>query len=383
MSLNMDENQSQSRRPVGLGIIGLLLLMGAGYVYYGVMQRKPVEVAVPSSYQYTVDQNVKTDVQYFESSFYENGPGAANSAYIAELTDKIAAQFVYDYKASKAEKISYTYAVTSSIRGLYSLKDAEKAQPTVWTKEFQLVEPTSRTVNTKSFSVEPEVDIPFAEYKKKIDQLNTALSLSLTSEAVITFTMKVSGTVDGSQFRDIKSATVTAPLNQQLYSLAVKYEKHDTGQVAAKNGSAAWDITQHYEEIFALVLGLIGLVLTVVGFRKQIFKSPYQRELDRIYRLHDGIIVRANKQTDLEDRKVVSVQSFEDMLNLEEELKVPIVASPAGGEAMHFIIMRDDVAYVYTLGKVILEEDSMRELEKDLPDDELPKRRKATRRKIQ
>ncbi len=45
------------------------------------------------------------------------------------------------------------------------------------------------------------------------------------------------------------------------------------------------------------------------------------------------------------------------MLNLEEELKVPIVASPAGGEATRFVILREDVAYIYTLGKALIDDD--------------------------
>jgi hypothetical protein len=40
------------------------------------------------------------------------------------------------------------------------------------------------------------------------------------------------------------------------------------------------------------------------------------------------------------------------MLNLEEELKLPIVAAAVSAEATQFMIIRDDVVYVYTLGKL-------------------------------
>jgi hypothetical protein len=40
------------------------------------------------------------------------------------------------------------------------------------------------------------------------------------------------------------------------------------------------------------------------------------------------------------------------MLTLEEELKLPIVAASVGVEATRFMIIRDDVAYAYTLGTV-------------------------------
>lgn len=93
---------------------------------------------------------------------------------------------------------------------------------------------------------------------------------------------------------------------------------------------------------------------SIIGFgmRKQIFKSPYQRELDRIYRYHDGLIIKASAHTDLSSKTTVPVQSFEDILNLEEELKSPIVASAAGLNATRFMIIHGDIVYVYTLGKV-------------------------------
>ncbi|MGB2686710.1 MAG: DUF5305 family protein, partial [Candidatus Saccharimonas aalborgensis] len=94
----------------------------------------------------------------------------------------------------------------------------------------------------------------------------------------------------------------------------------------------------------------------VYGMRKQIFKSAYQRELEKIYRYHDGIIIRASQPAAIAGKTMVPVQTFDDMLNLEEELKVPIVATPAGNEATRFLIVRDDIVYVYTLGKVLLDD---------------------------
>lgn len=371
MSLNIDEdtNTTQPRHPVWIGIIGGLLLAFAGILYVITMQSREAEVAVPTVYDYSIKQAVNPSVQYMDSSFFEDGPRADNKAYVAEITDTIRSHFHYNFTGSEATELKYTNSVSASIRGLYSIKDESKAQPTIWTKDFQLVEPTTREVNAKSFSLDPTVDVPYSKYKAMIDQLNTALELSLESEVVITSTVNVSGEVDGASFKDTRTATVTAPLNQQLYTLAVKFDKETTGQVAATENQG-WTLAGHYLEVVAGVIALIGLALLVYGFRAQIFKTPYHRELDRIFRYHDGIIIRASKPADLHDKNVVDVQSFDDILNLEEEMKAPIVAAPAGAEATQFIILRDDVAYVYTLGKILLESEPIEEigLSMDEPD---------------
>jgi hypothetical protein len=381
MSLTLDNDTTQPRRPIWLGVVGLLLLVFAAIVYWIAIQDRSAEVAVPSAYQYTINQAVNPSVKYMNSSFFDGGPGPNNTAYIAELTDSIRSQFHYNFTGSKPIDLTYTYNVAATIRGLYTLKEQSKAQPTVWTKQFQLVEPTTEHVTAKSFTLDPTVDAPFSEYKKLIDQFNTALDLTLTSEVSIVSTVTVSGTVDGADFKDTRVASVVAPLNQQLYDLAVKYDKTDTGQVAAKTDQR-WTIAGHYLEIAAGAIALVGLVLLVYGFRAQIFKTPYQRERDRIFRFHDGIIIRASKPANLKGKNVVGVQSFDDILNLEEELKVPIVAAPAGAEATQFIILRDDVAYVYTLGKPLLEADAIEEVSLSI-DEETGEHHKPKRKKVQ
>jgi hypothetical protein len=123
-------------------------------------------------------------------------------------------------------------------------------------------------------------------------------------------------------------------------------------QIANLLNDANIDRVAQYEIYGAIGIGILALASFVYGFRKKIFKTPYQRELDKIYRYHDGIIVRASRPTDLSGKRIVAVKSFDDMLNLEEELKLPIVAASVSAEATQFMIIRDDVVYAYILGKL-------------------------------
>ncbi len=101
---------------------------------------------------------------------------------------------------------------------------------------------------------------------------------------------------------------------------------------------------------------LLGGLAIAYGLRRQIFKSPYQRELDKIYRYNDGLIVKASAKTDIAGKTIVPVESFDDILNLEESTKSPIVASPAGASATRFMIIHGDIVYVYLLGTIVKED---------------------------
>jgi len=339
------------RRPIGFVVLGVLLLGAAGYFAYDAMLRRANAQPVLSAYTYSVKQAVDKQVVYFPSSFYENGPDK-NRGYIMTLTDKILPTFHYSYSASEVQQLSYAYDVRAVLRGQYSLKGDETDMADVWSKEFQLVKPVHETVTAKDLSFQPTAEIPFDEYRKLIEELRTSLTLPITSQVTATFTVNVSGVVDGTPFNDLRTASVTVPIEEQIYTISQKYDKDDTKQVMSTTTQAIIDKRAQYEQYAAIGLSVLALASFVYGFRKKIFKTPYQRELDKIYRYHDGIIVRANRLADLAGKRIVSVKSFDDMLNLEEELKLPIVAASVNAEATQFMIIRDDVVYVFTLGKL-------------------------------
>lgn len=342
------------RRPVGFVIVGLLLFGAAGYLWYDVLKRRSNAEPVPAAYSYTVKQTIDKNVVYFPSSFYTNGPGT-NTVYTMELTDKVRTTFHYRFSGSTPQQLAYAYDIRAMVRGRYSPKGDESEMANVWSKDFQLLSPVHGVSTGTGLAVDPSVDVPFAEYRKRIEQLRVALTLPITSDVVVLFTINISGIVDGTPFNDLRTATVTIPLGETIYSIAQKYDKEDTKQVVAASIRKNVDTQAQYEFYAAGALALLALTSLVYGLRKQIFRTPYQRELDKIYRYHDGIIVRASRPTDLVGKRIVAVKSFDDMVNLEEELKLPIVAVPAGSEATQFVIIHGDVVYVYTLGRIVVD----------------------------
>jgi hypothetical protein len=375
MALNID-NEPNSRRPLGFGLIGAVLIIFSGYLFYELEQQKSGDVYVPSSYEYTIRQSVDTNVVYLDSSYFENNrPGDNNTAYVKDLTKRITAKFNYNFSANDTADLSYSYNVKAKILGKYAIKADSDNTANVWSKEYTIVKPVSESLQTKNLTLNPTADLPFQEYMSQLENFKSNLELPLNSETLLVATVDVEGTIKGTPFHDTRVMTVSAPLDQQVYTLGIKYDKQDTKKLVGETAKNSREQFQRYLLIFASAVGVLGIGMLLYGLRKQIFKTPYQRELERIYRYNDGIIIRAQRSPDLTGKRIVPVLSFEDMLNLEEELKMPIVASPAGGEATRFIIIRDDVAYVFTLGKALIEEDSLETIEDEIDDKKSHKRK--------
>ncbi|MBP9667459.1 hypothetical protein KBD87_01455, partial [Candidatus Saccharibacteria bacterium] len=191
-------DQTRERRPIGFLLLGFLLLAGAGFLFYDVKRQATMPVAVtPSTYTYKINQSVDTSIQYFQSSFYTDNPGAGNSAYVAELTKTVDATLHYKYRASREAQLSTMYSAIATVHAKYSMGVDGKNIANVWSREYPLVKPVTSMKSGKDFSFEPSISIPFADYRKIVDQFKTSLAVPITAEASIVFTVRVYGTVDG------------------------------------------------------------------------------------------------------------------------------------------------------------------------------------------
>ena len=346
------EKERYERRSRTVTTVGVLcMLVAAGFAIWLIPQRYTATDDSAES-NYRIEQTLKGAVGYRDNSFYANGPAQTDTAYLASLTDSIAGTFRYTFQSANATNVSYTYDVKSTVRGTYTLTGKEDEAANVWLKQIQLVSPKPKTAGAGNILISDSVTIPFEEYKKMIDDYRSTLQVPVNGEAIVTFTVRARGAIDGVAFNDVRTSTITIPLTQQIYQLAIKYDKDDVKQVLSTTVVSQHATMVQYGLIATGVLAAVGLCLVIVGQRRRIFKTPYRAELDRIYRYHDGIIIRAKELPDLSGKRLVPVKSFDDMLNLEEELKVPIVSCEVNEEATRFMIIRDDVVYQYLLGKL-------------------------------
>lgn len=343
------DSGARGHRAIGLSLFGLVILVaGASLLWIGT--RKPDAEQIVGTYEYTVTQDAKAAVHYVDNDFYGNSPAASNSAYVAALTDAITANFQYKYSAVRTATLTSTYDIKAQIKANYAVKGNTEDLSNVWTRDYQLIEPVTATSDGALISISRTVTVPFADYMHTVEQFRTSLALPTNSEVVVTFTAHVNGTVDGTPFSDVRTSTISVPLDEQIYIPSVKFDKTDTKQVTPVVAAQTQDRWAKTGIISGAALAVAGLSLLIYGMRKRIFKTTYQRELDKIYRYHNGIIVRTSRPVDLTDHQVVPMRSFDDMLNLEEELKSPIIADEISSTMTHFMIANNNVMYLFKLG---------------------------------
>jgi len=88
-------------------------------------------------------------------------------------------------------------------------------------------------------------------------------------------------------------------------------------------------------------------------------RNPYQRAVAKIYRYHDGVIIRTNRPIELREREVISVKTFDDLLNVSDELRSPVIANELSDTATQFVVLHETTVYVYLVGRLVTREETL------------------------
>ena len=335
------------------GTIGWLL-------YDGVTAQ---DTSTQSSYDYTVDQSVTYTVAYLDNNYFEEKSPSRSAAFVRDITDTIDANFSYTYQSSSDADLSYTYATTAHIVASYTARGENTKPQTVWDTTYPLTRAVSHKGKDGVVSIKDTATIPFREYNERIARMNSGLALSLNAQVIATFSVTVSGTDNGIPVNEQRTMQLTIPLDQPIYTPTTKYDQRDAKTITSGNNelSIEWWQTNRNTLIAILITVLIGCIILYIQPWKRSYKerNPYQRELNKIYRYHDGLIIRTQKPLTLKGRDVIEVNGFDDLLNLSEELRAPIIANKLSPEATRFLIVQDTTFYSYLVGRLTADNDTL------------------------
>lgn len=101
--------------------------------------------------------------------------------------------------------------------------------------------------------------------------------------------------------------------------------------------------------IVTLTLSVVLLVSLIIELKGS--KTPediYQKELNELIKTYEPILVDVDKLPEIDTNKIISVSSFEKLVDVQYELKKPIIYLKEE-KACNFILIDSEVTYIYVL----------------------------------
>lgn len=301
---------------------------------------------------YKSSSNVSYKVYLLENDYFDEPYLGMNRTYISSLINYIDINFNYNLNFSNFVSGKYTYY----IKGIIAADKVKDDDSSYWSKSYILKEPVTISYdNQNSFNIDTNVKVDYQKYNSLLNEFRKDYGISFDG------TFKVQLVIESeSNATNIKESIpvdslieVRVPLTQQVIDLSIDLSNNDN------EGEVSETIVNNTSSNYVFLgLGILFMSVTLcllwLIFRYIIFiylsKSEYSKTLKKILSTYDSVIVNVSNLPNLNDLKVIEVNTFSELIDAYSEVRMPINYYEEVADCKSvFVLVSTNMAWVYTL----------------------------------
>ncbi len=283
---------------------------------------------------YSESQSVDYQVYLKENDFYEEKYLGKNMLYVASLIDKINIDLNYNFRIARNINMAYDYKVVGNL----VIKDGNNKN-TFFTKEYILKDLKQGQMVENAFDISENVEIDYNYYNSLANNFKTQYGVDTTSYLEVSLVVSKNSGKDVVDINDTNNVTLSIPLSEKAIEINFKSQDASVMKKAIVDRKLEFNSIVFLVEIVLLIISiiliknLISLLVLLPGK-----KSNYDSYLEKILKEYDRLIVETSTGIDEKRNHVIYVQKFEELLDVRDTLKVPI---------MYYNIVKHQKSYFY------------------------------------
>lgn len=326
-------------------IVFIILILTITITFFA---KSTKEDKVTKDIVYIENSNLDYKVYLKDNEFFEKIYLDEDNQYIASLIDFIEAKFKYELEASeKGLDYKYQYKIVAEV----NVEDKTNHK-SLYKFEEDLIEQKEYSYNTNSKLVINEpIKVDYNRYNDIIKRFVDVYDLD-NSNSSVTVNMYVN-VLDDVKKDNVKNNTPSISLKIPLTTdtMAIDIESNEIFQNSVNVYKNINKGKSSYITIVFLIIDII-LITKLIIFIKDTKdeKSVYNMRLRKIMSNYGSYIQKLNNEYDFEERQILEVKSFEDLLQIKETLNKPILMTEKKiVMETYFFIPNEDSTYVYEL----------------------------------
>lgn len=317
-----------------------------------------ISIKTKNNVVYRQNSNLDYKVYLKPNNYYKTPYLEKNMKYIAALIDNINVTFNYNFSSNQPLDYKYTYYVKADV----IVSDGESKAMNIYSRTENLVNPVTITnSNSSNFNINQDVKVNYETYNNLVKQFKSSYSISAQSNLILTLVVDIED-FKGNKINAKDSGEImkiTVPLTEQMVD--VKMESKEI------NNSNSVEVYKDFSisNKVTLILSIISIIVSLIFVIRLILfisktsgkKSLYDVKLAKILREYDRVIVNSKKIVEL-SKDVIDVNSFEELLDVRDNLEKPIIFKEIHrGLKSVFIVKTDSETYRYVLKLADLEKE--------------------------
>lgn len=303
---------------------------------------------------YSEKSNLDYRVYLKENDFYKTPYLDKNMLYIASLIDKISIDFNYNFFSSENVNLDFNY----NIIGKLVISDSEEKN-IYYEKEYTLLEEKNIFMeNNNNQVINENIDIDYDYYNSLANSFKMTFGVNTTSNLIIYLSINKTGN-DNLTINNNSLMLIKLPLSEKAINIKMDYKEIDNTSTILSDSYITID------NFVYIIVSIMFIILSIMIFIKCVRlieilisnnKNKYDRYINRLLMEYDRLIVETSTQPLFDNKEVIKIEKFKELLDVRDNLKLPITYyCVTKHQKSYFYIAMSDRVYLYTVKAVDLE----------------------------
>lgn len=284
-----------------------------------------------------------------DNKFYEDEYLDEYGSYVSSITERIDFSVKYYFETTKNLNIDYTYDLSGEV--LAEVYESGSNSP-IWSKELDInIENTEQLGNSNYLQLDKNISIPFKEYNDMMIEYKNNYRLNISSYIKFTITVNINSLKSiNSNISNKDTLTIIIPLLQPTFKINMNK--------SVSNNRDIYLLTTNESNNLFLNLGVIGLVITIITslilflmYKKTRTKLElFKEQKNNLLKKYEQIIITIEELPNVEGLETIEITDFNDLIDLEETLKIPIMhINILPNKESWFILIHNNFFYRFIL----------------------------------
>lgn len=330
----------------------IVLFISASFILYFKSKNNIKYVNVNYNQRENVDYKVFLKPnKFFDTDYLTKGD---SKTFISSLIKYIDIDFSYYISYDQNLSGQYEYY----IKGTIEANKTNSETGNYWKKEYMLLNKVTKQYNdANSINIAENVKVDYQKYNDLLNSFKSELLLSADGKFRVELIVK--NTIQMEEANENKESEIIIPIEIPLSIQSV-----DISIDSVNNDVTQGTIDAQIEienPLFTLLLRVsivcaaISILLIILFVSRIIFnirnQNKYLKELNNILSTYDSIVVNVEKSSvDLNKYNIISVSSFEELLDAHSEVRLPInFIEIRKNIECAFVLINNDMAWVYKM----------------------------------
>lgn len=293
----------------------------------------------------------KSDLDYkvylVKNDFYEDEYLGKDMLYVANLIDKLLIDFDYKFESEDKENIDFDY----SIVGKLAISNPTGTK-SYFEKTYTLLDKkTINMTNSTGQNIKEQISVDYPYYNSLANSFKNQYGVEADSKLTIYMLINAKNTKDSSFILDKSSVmSIDVPLSERSVDISMDYKEIDeTSNIIKKQKMTIKEIVPLIISVILIGLSLVMMIRAMRNIKMlQKKKSAYDKYVEKILKEYDRLIAESATLISLEDKEVIDIGKFTELLDIHDNLQIPIMYyEVAEHEKCYFYIAHDKLIYLF------------------------------------